>query len=56
MKVPLEGITWPLIRNVANRPGHALSARVPGTGKDGGPNCATVSLLGGWEIAEARGD
>jgi hypothetical protein len=56
MKIPLEGITWSLIRKVANRPGHTLSARVPGTGKDGGPNCATVSLLGDWEIANAKRD
>jgi hypothetical protein len=56
MKVPLEGITWWLIRKVAKRPGHMLSARVPGRGKDGGPNCATVDLLGDWEITTAKGD
>jgi hypothetical protein len=50
MIVPLQGLTWPLIRKVVSRPGHRLSARIPGTGKDGGPSCATVRLLGGWEI------
>src|SRR6267142_6160591 len=46
MKVPLNEVTWPLIKRVTSRPGHTLSARIPGTGKDGGPSCATVGLLG----------
>jgi len=50
MKVPLKGITWPLVRK-ACKPGHMLLARIPGTGKDGGPNCATVRLLGEWNVA-----
>jgi len=54
MKVPLEGISWSLIRKVMNRPSHALSARIPGAGKDGSPSCATVKLLGNWEVVEAR--
>ena len=54
MIVPLEGITWELIHNAARKPGSRLSAKIPGTGKDGGPNCATVQLLGGWEIIPDR--
>jgi hypothetical protein len=50
MKVPLQGITWALIRQVTSRPGHKLLARIPGRGKDGGPNCATVQLLGHWQV------
>lgn len=50
MKVPLQGITWSLIRKATSKPGYKLSARVPGTGKDGGPNCATVHLLGEWQV------
>jgi hypothetical protein len=50
MIVPLEGITWELIRKIVRKPGYRLSAKIPGTGKDGGPNCATVQLLGAWEI------
>ena len=50
IKVPLEGISWALVEKVVNRPGHALLARVPGAGKDGSPSCATVTLLGDWEI------
>jgi len=43
-KIPLTGITWPLIRK-----GTRLEARYAGTAKDGGPSCATVPLLdGGW--------
>ena len=54
MKVPLKGITWSLIRKAMLKPGYKLSARIPGTGKDGGPNCATVQLLGGWEIIDGN--
>src|SRR5688500_18466917 len=52
MKVPLQGITWPLLQKVISKPGSTLSARIPGTGKDGGPNCATVKLLGTWQVTE----
>lgn len=55
MKVPLQGLTWELIRKAIKKPGHRLSARIPGTGKDGGPTCATVKLLGDWEIIKDRG-
>ena len=54
MKVPLEGITWALIRKAISKPGAKLSARIPGTGKDGGPNCATVQLLGDWQIIKGH--
>src|SRR5689334_11750512 len=37
LKVPLTGITRQMTQSHT-----ALEARVPGTGKDGGPNCATV--------------
>ena len=53
MKVPLQGITWALIRQATSKPGHKLLARIPGKGKDGGPNCATVQLLGHWEVINA---
>lgn len=50
MKIPLQAITWDLIRKTIKKPGYRLAARIPGTGKDGGPSCATVRLLGNWEI------
>ena len=53
MKVPLQGITWPLIHKAMSKPEHKLSARIPGTGKDGGPSCATVQLLGDWQVIRA---
>jgi hypothetical protein len=54
MIVPLGGITWALIRKVLSSSGQRLSARIPGTGKDGGPNCATVKLLDGWQVIRDR--
>jgi hypothetical protein len=43
LKVPLQGITWKMVD--AGR----LETRVPGTGKDGGPTCATVKPFEGWK-------
>src|SRR5437870_107944 len=54
MKVPLKGITWALITQVTSKPRHKLLARIPGTGKDGGPSCATVHLLGPWQVIKAN--
>jgi Family of unknown function (DUF5990) len=45
LKVPLEGITIKMIRL-----GGILETRVPGTGRDGGPNCATVKDFEGWTV------
>jgi hypothetical protein len=53
MKVPLQGITWALIRQATSKAGRKLLAKIPGKGKDGGPNCATVQLLGHWEVIDA---
>ena len=52
LKIPLRGITWELIEQVPSAPGslNALETRVPGTGKDGGPSCATVKLFAGWQV------
>jgi hypothetical protein len=48
-KVSLAGLTWPLIGSL--KPGQVLQARIAGTGKGGGPVCATVPLLPpGWTI------
>jgi hypothetical protein len=49
MIVLLNAITWQQI-NRALEPGHRLSATIQGAGKDGGPSCATVSLIGGWTV------
>jgi hypothetical protein len=43
LKIPLEGITSEMIAK-----GGVLEVRVPGTARDGGPNCATVKDFKGW--------
>lgn len=48
LKIPLVGITKEMI--VA---GGVLEARVPGTGRDGGPNCATVKDFAGWKLVKS---
>jgi hypothetical protein len=49
MKIPLTGIPAKFLRT-----GGVLEARVPGTGRDGGPACATVKDFDGW-LPAARG-
>ena len=50
MKIHLSGITWQQIEE-ATQAGGVLEASVQGTCKDGGPNCASVPLLGGgWTV------
>lgn len=50
MKIHLSGITWRQIEE-ATQSGGLLEASVQGTGKDGGPSCASVPLLGGgWTV------
>lgn len=50
LKVPLSGITWQLLDQLEAHPKLFLSTQVPGTGKDGGPNCATVKPFDGWQV------
>ena len=51
-KVPLSGITRPMVDQVMGGRAARLEARYEGTAKDGGPSCATVALLdGGWRTA-----
>lgn len=53
MKIHLSGISWEEVTEAAAS-GVALEARVSGTGRDGGPACASVPLLdGGWSVAGA---
>lgn len=53
-KVPLAGITPELAREALAAPGAVIEARIAGTGRDGGPACATVPLLGaGWHVVRA---
>ena len=49
MIVLLSGITQEQISK-ALKPGHRLCASIQGTGKDGGPSCATVPLIDEWKV------
>jgi hypothetical protein len=48
LKIPLTGITWKDIDSLSGN--SMLQTSVPGTGKDGGPNCATVKPFEGWHL------
>ena len=50
IKVHLRTITWAQIAKAAKRYG-CLQTRVDGIGRDGGPACASVPLIGGWTEA-----
>jgi hypothetical protein len=51
LKVPLTGITSDLIRRGLSGTAAVLEARVPGTGRDGGPSCASLKDFDGWIAA-----
>lgn len=49
-KIPLAGLTWPLIE--ALRGDGCLEARIAGRARDGSPACASIALLPpGWRAA-----
>jgi hypothetical protein len=48
LKIPLTGITWEDIDSLSGN--SMLQTSVPGTGRDGGPNCATVKPFEGWHF------
>ena len=51
-KIKTAGIGWELVEETLATPGAVLEARIAGTGRDGGPCCATVPLLdGGWKVS-----
>ena len=53
-KVKLSGIGWEAVERVLAAPAARLEARIEGTGRDGGPACASVPLLdGGWKPCAA---
>ena len=52
LKIPLTGITWEHINRLTANANLILETSVPGTGKDGGPNCATVKPFEGWYVKE----
>ena len=52
IKVPLGGIPWDMIEKASADPKAILEARLPGTGRDGGPSCATVKPAEGWKLCK----
>jgi hypothetical protein len=54
IKVPLGGITWEMIEKASTDPKLIMEARLPGTGKDGGPSCATVTPAEGWKFCRRK--
>lgn len=48
LKIPLEGVDPALISEVLLKQERIIETTVPGTGKDGGPNCGTVKPFAGW--------
>src|ERR1041384_1698899 len=53
LKIPLAGITWPMIEQASDA-SRVIEARVPGTGRDGGPTCGTVKQFSGWMLSRAE--
>ncbi len=52
-KIPLTGISWEMVEAVLASPGSVLSARFPGTAKDGCPACASLKPVDGWHVLRA---
>jgi len=50
LKVPLRDIAAGAIEKIVADDQLVLETRVPGTGRDGGPNCATVKPFDGWDV------
>lgn len=48
MKIPLTGINNEMISQIEKDKSSYLKTSVPGKGKDGTPNCATIKPFAGW--------
>ncbi len=53
LKIPLRDISSETIEQILNNSSLVLETKVPGTGKDGGPNCATVKPFSGWKLGSS---
>ena len=51
LKIPLRDISVETIQQLLTDSSLVLETKVPGTGKDGGPNCATVKPFPGWQLS-----
>ena len=52
LKVPLSGISFEMADQATNAEHAVFETHVPGTGRDGGPNCATVKPFDGWKLVK----
>ena len=52
-KLHLSSIDWALVQKVVSTRGAVLEGRIAGTGRDGGPSCATIPILGGWQLTQS---
>ena len=50
LKIPLRDISWDSVDKVMVADNMILETLVPGTARDGGPNCATVKPFAGWQV------
>jgi len=53
LKIPLRDISPEIVGQILNDCSLVLETKVPGTGKDGGPNCATVKPFLGWKLGSS---
>jgi hypothetical protein len=51
-KISLMSITKKQVEEALSSPGARLEAEIMGTGRDGGPMCASVPVIGGWRVVE----
>jgi hypothetical protein len=51
LKIPLSGIDAELLNTLSEK--NVLFCEIPGAGKDGSPNCATVKPFSGWKVANS---
>jgi hypothetical protein len=51
LKIPLRDISSATITQMLADPSLVLETKVAVTGKDGGPNCATVKPFPGWHLS-----
>ncbi|GEO08196.1 DUF5990 family protein [Segetibacter aerophilus] len=50
LKIPLRDISSETVKQILANSFLILETKVPGTAKDGGPNCATVKHFSGWHL------
>ena len=54
LKIPLRDISSETIKLALTDSSLVLETKVPGTGRDGGPNCATVKPFSGWHLSPSK--